>query len=72
MTPAPSTRRRFLGGTSAALAAAIAGVHLVRRAGGRVTDLHDERWQHDSVGLVASNGEPAVHDALLAAVADWA
>jgi myo-inositol-1(or 4)-monophosphatase len=50
----------------------IAGVHLVRRAGGRVTDLHDERWQHDSVGLVASNGEPAVHDALLAAVADWA
>lgn len=50
----------------------IAGAHLVRRAGGRVTDLHDERWQHDSVGLVASNGEPAVHDALLAAVADWA
>jgi 3'-phosphoadenosine 5'-phosphosulfate (PAPS) 3'-phosphatase len=43
----------------------IAGVHLVRQAGGRVTDLDGERWRHDAVGLVASNG--GVHDAVLAA-----
>jgi myo-inositol-1(or 4)-monophosphatase len=43
----------------------VAGVKLVRAAGGRVTDLNGERWQHDSRGLVASNG--AVHDAVLAA-----
>jgi myo-inositol-1(or 4)-monophosphatase len=41
----------------------IAGVHLVERAGGRVTDLDGDRWRHDSRGLVASNGE--VHDELL-------
>ena len=41
----------------------VAGVHLVRAAGGTVTDLHGERWRHDSEGLVASNGH--VHDDLL-------
>lgn len=45
---------------------AIAGVDLVRRAGGTATDIHGERWQHDSEGLVVSNGEG--HDAVLAAV----
>jgi myo-inositol-1(or 4)-monophosphatase len=43
----------------------IAGVKLVREAGGRVTDLDGERWRHDSRGLVASNG--AVHEDVLAA-----
>jgi myo-inositol-1(or 4)-monophosphatase len=43
----------------------IAGVKLVREAGGRVTDLDGDRWRHDSRGLVASNG--AVHDAVLEA-----
>ena len=43
----------------------VAGVHLVRRAGGRVTDLDGERWRHDSQGMVASNGD--CHDAALAA-----
>ncbi len=43
----------------------VAGAHLVRTAGGTVTDLHGERWRHDSEGLVASNGR--VHDELLAA-----
>jgi myo-inositol-1(or 4)-monophosphatase len=42
----------------------IAGVHMVRQAGGTVTDLEDERWRPDSVGLVASNGE--AHDELVA------
>lgn len=43
----------------------VAGVHLVRQAGGRVTDLDGDRWRHDSTGIVASNGD--VHDELLAA-----
>ncbi|MFP8952508.1 inositol monophosphatase family protein [Natrialbaceae archaeon A-arb3/5] len=43
----------------------VAGVSLIREAGGVVTDLDGERWRHDSVGLVASNGE--IHDELLAA-----
>ena len=43
----------------------VAGVAMVRAAGGRVTDLAGDRWRHDSVGVVASNGD--VHDALLAA-----
>jgi len=46
----------------------IAGVHLVRRAGGRVTDLAGDPWRHDATGLVASNG--AVHDAVLAAATE--
>jgi len=41
----------------------VAGVHMVRQAGGTVTDLHGEPWQPDSVGIVASNGE--AHDALV-------
>ncbi|WP_436908608.1 inositol monophosphatase family protein [Halosimplex marinum] len=46
----------------------IAGAHLVRRAGGRVTDLAGDRWRHDATGLVASNG--AVHDDALAAATE--
>jgi len=58
-----------IGGTFTNVAAnpwdSIAGVRLVREAGGRVTDLDGERWRHDSRGLVASNG--AVHEDVLAA-----
>jgi myo-inositol-1(or 4)-monophosphatase len=43
----------------------IAGVHLIRRAGGTVTDLDGEPWSHGSRGVVASNG--AVHEEALAA-----
>ena len=43
----------------------LAGVHVIRSAGGTVTDLEGERWRHDSTGLVASNGR--VHDEVLAA-----
>ncbi|NKE37709.1 inositol monophosphatase [Natronococcus sp. JC468] len=43
----------------------VAGVHAIREAGGRVTDLEGERWRHDSDGLVASNG--AIHAELLEA-----
>ena len=46
----------------------IAGVHMVRQAGGTVTDLDGDRWHHDSKGIVASNG--AAHEELLAAAAD--
>ncbi|WP_411963755.1 inositol monophosphatase family protein [Haloferax sp. YSMS24] len=41
----------------------VAGVHLVRMAGGTVTDLDGNEWRHDSSALVASNG--AIHDAVL-------
>lgn len=44
----------------------IAGVHLVRRAGGRATDLAGDPWEYDSEGLLVSNGE--IHEDLLAAV----
>ena len=44
----------------------VAGVHLVRSAGGKVTDIEGERWRHDSRGLVVSNGH--VHDSVLEAV----
>ena len=44
----------------------IAGVHLVRRAGGRVTDLDGDRWHRGSDGFVASNGK--CHDAVVAAL----
>ena len=44
----------------------VAGVHLVRNAGGRATDLEGERWRHDSEGLVVSNG--VVHGTVLEAV----
>jgi myo-inositol-1(or 4)-monophosphatase len=46
----------------------VGGVHLVRQAGGVVTDLDGEPWRHDSTGLVASNGEEAIHEEALAAV----
>jgi myo-inositol-1(or 4)-monophosphatase len=46
----------------------VAGVHLVRLAGGTVTDVHGDPWRHDSEGLVASNGE--IHDELLATAAE--
>lgn len=35
----------------------VAGVHMVRAAGGTVTDLDGNRWRHDSDGILASNGE---------------
>lgn len=44
----------------------LAGVHLVRRAGGTVTDVHGERWVTGSEGLVVSNGR--AHDRVLAVV----
>ena len=43
----------------------VAGVFMIRQAGGRVTDLEGNRWRHDSVGLVASNGH--LHEDVLAA-----
>lgn len=42
---------------------AFAGVHLVRQAGGTVTDLAGEPWRDGAAGLVASNG--AIHDTVL-------
>ena len=36
---------------------AVAGVHLVRRAGGTVTALDGEPWTPERTGLVVSNGE---------------
>jgi len=43
----------------------VAGVHMVREAGGRVTDVHGDEWRHDSEGVVASNGE--AHDVVVEA-----
>ncbi len=34
----------------------VAGVHLIREAGGTVTDLAGDPWRHDGDGLVASSG----------------
>lgn len=34
----------------------VAGVFMIEQAGGTVTDIDGERWRHDSVGLVATNG----------------
>jgi myo-inositol-1(or 4)-monophosphatase len=45
---------------------AVAGAHLIRRAGGTVTDVHGDPWRHDSQGLVVSNG--AAHEVVLEAV----
>jgi myo-inositol-1(or 4)-monophosphatase len=45
---------------------AVGGVHMVRRAGGTVTDPTGERWTPDADGLVASNG--AIHGDLVDAV----
>ncbi|GGK66578.1 inositol monophosphatase family protein [Haloarcula sebkhae] len=43
----------------------LAGVHMIRQAGGTVTDLDGEPWTHDSDSVVASNGE--AHEAFVAA-----
>jgi myo-inositol-1(or 4)-monophosphatase len=43
----------------------VGGVHLVRQAGGTVTDAYGERWTPTSKGLVASNG--AAHEGLVEA-----
>ncbi|WP_418286008.1 inositol monophosphatase family protein [Halorubrum sp. DTA46] len=43
----------------------VAGVFMVRQAGGKATDLDGNRWRHDSTGLVVSNGH--LHDEVLAA-----
>jgi myo-inositol-1(or 4)-monophosphatase len=48
----------------------VAGVHLIRLAGGTVTDINGEPWRHDSKGLVASNGVREIHDELLGAAGD--
>lgn len=45
----------------------IAGVHLIRCAGGTVTDARGEPWRHDSEGIVASNGQ--AHAAIVDTVA---
>jgi myo-inositol-1(or 4)-monophosphatase len=44
----------------------IGGAHLVRQAGGRVTNADGDRWHHEDDWLVASNGR--FHDDLLDAV----
>jgi myo-inositol-1(or 4)-monophosphatase len=49
---------------------AIAGVHLIRRAGGTATDINGDRWTPDSTGLVVSNGE--VHDEVVAVAREGA
>ncbi|WP_248299354.1 inositol monophosphatase family protein [Halorhabdus amylolytica] len=46
----------------------VAGAHMVRAGGGRVTELDGDRWRHDSDSLIATNGE--VHDELLAGLRD--
>ncbi|PAU82841.1 inositol monophosphatase [Halorubrum salipaludis] len=43
----------------------VAGVFMVRQAGGKATDLEGTRWRHDSTGLVVSNGH--LHDEVLEA-----
>lgn len=43
----------------------LAGVAMVRAAGGTVTDIHGDTFRHDSVGLVASNG--VIHSEALSA-----
>lgn len=44
----------------------VAGAHMVRAGGGRVTDLTGDQWRHDSDALVATNG--TIHEAILAAL----
>jgi myo-inositol-1(or 4)-monophosphatase len=43
----------------------VAGVHMVREAGGTVTDVDGNEWRHDSDSVVASNGN--AHDVVLEA-----
>jgi myo-inositol-1(or 4)-monophosphatase len=45
------------------------GVLFVREAGGRVTDYAGQEWNIHSGPLVASNGQPGVHELLLATIA---
>jgi myo-inositol-1(or 4)-monophosphatase len=45
------------------------GVLLVREAGGRATDYWGRAWRLRSSSLVASNGQPGIHDALLEGIA---
>jgi len=47
---------------------AIAGVHLIRQAGGTATDIDGDRWTNGDEGLVVSNG--TAHDTVLKAVRD--
>jgi myo-inositol-1(or 4)-monophosphatase len=44
----------------------LAGVHLVRRAGGTATDIYGDPWEVDSEGLVVSNGH--AHETVIDAV----
>lgn len=44
----------------------VAGAHMIRQAGGTVTDLAGDRWRHSSSGLVASNG--VAHEEVLTAI----
>jgi len=44
----------------------VAGVAMVRAAGGTVTDVDGERWTPDATGLIASNGN--AHDELVSVV----
>jgi myo-inositol-1(or 4)-monophosphatase len=46
----------------------LAGVHLIRRAGGTVTDIYGDEWDHTSEGLVVSNGH--AHETVVDAVRD--
>jgi myo-inositol-1(or 4)-monophosphatase len=46
----------------------VAGVHMIRQAGGTVTDLDGDPWVPSDGGLVASNG--TVHETLLHAARD--
>lgn len=48
----------------------VAGVHLIRCAGGRVTDIYGERWEPGATGLVASND--TAHDQVVATVREAA
>ncbi|PSQ43966.1 inositol monophosphatase [Halobacteriales archaeon SW_7_68_16] len=42
----------------------IAGCHVIRVAGGRVTDLNGDDWRHDATGMIATSGP--IHDEVLA------
>ena len=45
----------------------VGGVRLIRAAGGRVTDVHGDRWTPGSTGLIATNG--TAHDHVVDAFA---
>lgn len=48
---------------------AAAGVLLIREAGGRVTDYAGEEWiVPGDRGLIATNGQPTIHDAMLTGI----